>query len=378
MIYLDNSATTNPKPLSVIKAVDESLTYYCANPGRSGHKLSMLTAQKVFDCRSSICRLFNIDDENKVVFTSSCTHAVNIVIKGLLKSGDHCVISSLEHNCVVRPLEKLKEKGVTYSVADVDLYNDDATVNNFRNKINERTKLIVCTHASNVFGAKLPVERICALAHRYGILFCLDTAQSAGVFDIDIKNSGFDFVCCAGHKGLYGPMGIGVLVFGCDIVPDSLIEGGTGSDSQSYVQPSILPDRFESGTLNIPGICGLKKGIDFVMSKGIRNIRAKEQNHIKRLYNFLSSNNKTQVYFDIHKVSDFAPVLSFNIRDVDCESVAKVMSNKYNIALRSGLHCAILAHKYMKTEKTGTVRISPSFFTTEKDIISLINAIKFF
>lgn len=378
MIYLDNSATTNPKPVGVINAVDEAMRYYCANPGRSGHKLSLLAAKKVFDCRSKVCRLFNLDDENKVVFTSSCTHSLNIVIKGLLKAGDHCIISSLEHNCIVRPLEKLKEKGVSYTVADVDFYNDDITVDNFRRQINERTKLIVCTHASNVFGYKLPVERICALAHRYGLLFCLDAAQSAGVFDIDIAQSKFDFVCCAGHKGLYGPMGVGLLVFGCDVLPDSLIEGGTGSDSHSFIQPEFLPDRYESGTLNIPGICGLNKGIDFVLNVGVDNIRQKENRHIRKLYNSFKNNNKIQLYFDINKVPLFAPVLSFNIRDIDCESAAKKFSNNYNIALRSGLHCAVLAHKYMKTDKIGTIRVSPSYFTTEKDINNLIYAIKFF
>ena len=184
MIYLDNSATTFPKPKSVINAVSEAMQKYSANPGRSGHNLSLKSAHQVFTCREAVCRLFNIDDESKVIFTSGCTQSLNTVIKGVLKPGDHCVISSLEHNSVLRPLEKLKSKNISYSVADVYPNDNDKTLDSFRQCINEKTKLIVCTHASNVFGIKLPVERICALAHSYGILFCLDAAQSAGVLKL--------------------------------------------------------------------------------------------------------------------------------------------------------------------------------------------------
>ncbi len=378
MIYLDNSATTNPKPLKVIKAVDESLRLYCANPGRSGHDLSINTAKKVFECRQAVCDFFNIDDESKVVFTSSCTQALNTVIKGVLKSGDHCIISCLEHNSVLRPLEKLRKHGVSYSVAQFYQFDDDRTVDSFRKLINERTKLIVCTHASNVFGFRLPIERLCALAHEYGVLFCLDAAQSAGVLDVDVGEYGYDYVCCAGHKGLYGPMGVGVLIVNCGVVPDSLIEGGTGSESQNYNQPEFSPDRFESGTLNIPGICGLKNGIDFVRLKGRENIFMSEMKHVKKIHGFLSQNKRIKLYSNKVDFSNFAPVLSFCFKDTDSEEVAKYLNNRFRIAVRAGLHCAPLAHKYMDTLQYGTIRVSPSVFTTEKDINILINAINKF
>ncbi|MBR2715157.1 MAG: aminotransferase class V-fold PLP-dependent enzyme [Ruminococcus sp.] len=378
MIYLDNSATTFPKPDSVSAEVYKAMKYYCANPGRSGHKLSLLAASKVFECRSAVCKLFNIDDENKVIFTSGCTASLNMVIKGVLESGDHCVISSLEHNSVLRPLQKLKSKNITYSVAQVYPEDDEKTLNSFRNCINEKTKLFVCTHASNVFGIRLPIERLCALAHSYGVMFCVDAAQSAGVLDVNVGEYGYDFVCCAGHKGLYGPMGTGVLVVNSDYNLSTLIEGGTGSESSNFNQPDFYPDKFESGTLNVAGICGLKKGIDFVISKNHDKIHRYEINLLKKLYISLSKNRKIILHTSLPSVEYFAPVLSFSVRDTDSEKVASFMNNNYSICVRAGLHCAPLAHKYMNTEKYGTIRISPSVFTTEKHIDALIHAVNNF
>lgn len=374
MIYLDNSATTFPKPYSVINTVNECMRYYSANPGRSGHKLSMKTAQKVYDCRVAVCKLFNVDNESKVVFTSGCTHSLNIVIKGVLKSGDHCIISSFEHNSVLRPLEKLKQQGITYSVAQVNPYNDDETVENFYKCIRDNTKLIVCTHASNVFGFCLPVERICKLAHKHKIQFCLDAAQTAGLLNIDAKNSKFDYICCPGHKGLYGPMGVGILIINSEVIPDTLIEGGTGSDSLSPNQPEFIPDRFESGTLNIPGICALKSGIEFVQAKGIENINKHEMNLIKQIFNSFSMNKSISIYNDYKMKS--VPVLSFVYNGLDSEKTATILSDRFNIATRAGLHCSPLAHKSMGTLNTGTVRISPSIFTTDKDIYYFLKVIK--
>lgn len=371
MIYLDNSATTFPKPDSVVQEVVNSMKYYSANPGRSGHSLSLKAAQSVFECRKAVCKLFNIDDESKVIFTSGCTHSLNIVIKGILKAGDHCVISTFEHNSVLRPLEKLKEKGISYSVADVYPDDNDKTVDCFRKCINEKTKLVICTHASNVFGFRLPVERICALCHSYGILFCLDAAQTAGVFDIDLTRDNYDYVCCAGHKGLYGPMGVGVLIINNDILPDSLIEGGTGSESSNLLQPDFTPDKYESGTLNVCGICGLKKGIDIILKKTPFVIRNQEMSYIRMLYNHLKMNKKVKLYTEIPTVDSFAPVLSFSVIDKSSEEVASVL-NKNSIAVRAGLHCSPLAHKKMNTIDNGTIRVSPSLFTKESDIRKLI------
>ncbi len=376
MIYLDNSATTFPKPLQVINEVNNAMRFYSANPGRGGHYLSIKAAQKVFECRQAVCALFNVDDESKVIFTSGCTHSLNTVIKGVLKEGDHCVISSFEHNSVLRPLEKLKqERNVSYTIAKVYPDDNDRTVDSFRQAFNEKTKLVVCTHASNVFGFKLPVERICALCHNYGILFCLDAAQSAGVLDIDISNSGFDYVCIAGHKGLYGPMGVGVLVINTSTLPDSLIEGGTGSESQNLSQPDFTPDKYESGTLNVSGISALKKGVDFVIAKKPDEILKYEMSHIVKLYNAFDKNKKVILYTDKPQKGKFVPVLSFNVKGYSCEKVASYLNDKYSIAVRAGLHCAPLAHKTMKTIDFGTIRVSPSVFTKENDINRLIFAI---
>ncbi len=377
MIYLDNSATTFPKPEIVTRAVYEAVKYHSANPGRGGYKLSIKAAQKAFECRQSVCKLFNIDDENKVIFTSGCTHSLNTVIKGVLKPGDHCVISCLEHNSVLRPLEKLKDRKITYSVATVYPDDNDRTVSSFRECFNEKTKLVICTHASNVFGYRLPVERICALCHTYGILFCLDAAQSAGVLDVNVGESCFDYVCCAGHKGLYGPMGIGLLIINSQYLPDTIIEGGTGSESQNFSQPTFTPDRYESGTVNIPGIIGLKKGIDLIIKKGRNNIATHEMKLIRllcaRLKNF---SNVTLYNAENISLQNSAPVISFSIKGKSSEDVASYLDKKHNICVRAGLHCAPLAHRFMNTTDMGTVRISPSMFNSENDINKLIFALK--
>lgn len=375
MIYLDNSATTSPKPQSVINAVNRAVRNFSANPGRGGHKLSVLTAHEIYKARQNIADFFHVPEEENVIFSPGCTASLNTVMKGVLKKGDHVILSSLEHNSVLRPLEKMKQRGyITYSIAGVDP-DDDITVNNFRNQINERTHLMVCTHASNVFGTVLPVERLCALAHSYGILFCVDAAQSAGVLDINVEESGFDYVCCAGHKGLYGPMGIGLLIVNSDTIPDTLIEGGTGSDSSNPLMPEYYPDRFESGTLNVPGILGLSAGIDFVRTKGLDQIYRHETALIRFAYERLRNVKGVQLYKEYPEIGQYAPVLSFAIKDKNSEEVASYLDSRYGIAVRAGLHCAPLAHRSMGTEELGTVRISPSVFTSRQDIQILVNAV---
>lgn len=374
MIYLDNGATTFPKPPGVINAVNYAVKNG-ANPGRGGHKLAINSSQIVYNTRAEIADFFKIEDPERIIFTLNCTESLNIVIKGLLKRGDHVIISSLEHNAVLRPIEKLKAKGVEYSVVDVIEKDNEKTLNNFRNAIKENTRLLICTYASNVFGIKLPVERICAMCHQYGIITCIDGAQAGGVVPIDLSDSSIDFLCLAGHKGLYGPMGTGILVINCDTFPDSLIEGGTGSNSENYNQPDILPDKYESGTSNFIGITGLKKGIEFIKSKGILNIYRKEMDLINYAYKELKNSNNAILYTNEPDIDYYVPVLSFNIKGYNCENVSEILSSKYNIAVRSGLHCAALAHKYYDTINIGTVRIVPSVFTTKNDIKSLIYAI---
>lgn len=375
MIYLDNGATTFPKPNNVINSVCTTLRNYGANPGRGGHRLAMKASELLYEARKNVADLFGVEDSSNVIFTPSCTTSLNTVIKGILKNGDHVIISSFEHNAVLRPLEKLKDRGVTYSVAEVFEGDNERTLDSFREQIRPNTRLLVCTYASNVFGIKLPVERICALCHQYGILTCVDAAQAAGIVPINLSDSSIDYLCVAGHKGLYGPMGTGALIVNCNTIPDTLIEGGTGSNSASKKQPDILPDRFESGTGNLPGFVGMGSGANFVKHRGELNLYKREMQLIQKAYNALSNMNHVILYTDCPDMDYYVPVLSFNIKDKDSETVSQILSSRYNIATRAGLHCAPLAHKSKKTIEVGTVRVVPSAFTTVNNINSLISAV---
>lgn len=376
MIYFDNGATTFPKPVSVKNAVNSVLSNYGANPGRSGHKMSVKSSEIIYECRENISKLFGTDNPEKVIFTINCTAALNTVIKGVLKRGDHAVISSLDHNAVVRPLEFLTKNGVEYSVADYVPYDDEATIDNFRQAIKSNTKLIICTHASNVFGVKLPVERIGALCKIYGILFCVDVAQTAGVIPISLKDNYIDFICAAGHKGLYGPMGTGLLVINSDTLPDGLVQGGTGSDSANTQQPEALPDKYESGTPNLPGIAGLNAGIKYILRKDINRISDYEMTLSQKLYDQLNLIDGVILYTKRPEKRWSVPVISFNINNLDSEEVSEILNRKFNIAVRAGLHCAPLAHKSFGTIETGTVRAVVSTFTTVNDINYFANSVR--
>lgn len=379
MIYLDNSATTFPKPPEVIRAVRSAVTQYGFNPGRGGYQHSLATAQKVYEARELIADFFHSPSIETVIFTPGCTQSLNMVIKGVLRRGDHVVISSFEHNAVLRPLTQLREKGwITYDIAEVVIGDDDATINHFREKLNEKTKMIICTHASNVFGFRLPTERICALAHSYQILFCLDAAQSAGIFPINMKEDGYDFVCCAGHKYLYGPMGIGLLLLGKNNAVEPLIAGGTGSLSSESVMPDFYPDHLEAGTQNISGILGLRAGVAFVQKRGIDAIYGKETRLLERLHRSLRRSARLHLFSRTPSESSDAPVSAFTVKGLDSETVAKTLSQSADIAVRGGLHCAPLAHRSMGTLDRGIVRISPSIFTTEHDMNLVADSLRKF
>ncbi len=375
MIYLDNGATTFPKPRAVVGAVCNTLMRFGANPGRSGHRLSIRASEILFRCREQAAEFFGLDKPENVIFTQNCTTALNTVIHGLLKKGDHVVISSLEHNAVLRPVEALKDEGISYTVAEVVEGDDEKTISNFRSALRENTALVVCTHASNVFGVKLPAERIAALCRIYNIPFCLDAAQSAGIVPISLQNSCIDYLCAPGHKGLYGPMGTGLLLINSDRIPESLIQGGTGSLSSDRRQPSILPDRYESGTPNLPGIAGLSEGIRFVRQNGAENLRARELRLISLLYEGLADISEVVLYTEPPKADSHVPVLSFNLKNRDSEEVAALLSENYDIAVRAGLHCAPLAHEHYGTEENGTVRVVASAFTNHSQIQACLSAI---
>lgn len=362
-VYFDNAATTWPKPYLVREAVNRALTEYGANPGRSGYPMALAASRQVYRCRELAAEFFNLNNPSNVVFVQSCTMALNIVIKGLLKNGGRAVVSDMEHNAVMRPLHAISPGYPVYDVTRVFPGDTERTLESFSRCIRPSTRAIVCLHASNVFGVRLPVREIGMLARRHGLAMVVDAAQSAGVVPIDMQADCIDYLCVPGHKGLYGPMGIGMLLCGSDRFIPPLLEGGTGSFSASLRQPQDLPDRFESGTVNTPGILGLAAGIEFVKKQGIDEIAEREMRLISYIYSRLERMKNIRLYTPKPDFSWSAPVLSFNIEGRHSEEVADALSKK-GIAVRAGLHCAPNAHRKFGTLDTGTVRVAPSAHTT--------------
>ena len=373
MIYLDNAATSFPKPVEVIYAVSKAMTVYGANPGRSGHNMSLNSAMCVYSARQAVNSFFNGYGIEYTAFTLNCTHSLNIAIKGTVCKGDHVVISALEHNSVLRPIHTLAQRGeLRYSVFDV--YDDtDKTAAAFKAALEPGTRLAVVTAVSNVFGNILPLKELALAAHENGTLFFVDAAQAAGVIPLDMKNTGIDCLCAPGHKGLLGPMGTGVLLHnGC--ITGTLTEGGTGTSSFDFLQPEGFPERLESGTLNIPGINGLAAGIHSVESCGIDSVFKEESELCEYLFNELKNIKGVTLYREKYNRSKYAPIVSFNINNMHSETVTALL-NEGGIAVRGGYHCAPLAHRFYKTEASGAVRVSPSQFNSEKDINNLLNLV---
>lgn len=374
MIYLDNAATSFPKPRSVTLAVSRFLTEKSANPGRSGHRLSMAAAEEIYRCRAAAAELFNAEGSECVAFFMNATQAINAALKGFLIKPAHVITSCLEHNAVMRPLAKLAEKGVTYSIADVDINNDDATVANFENLIKEDTVMITCTHASNVCGKILPIQMIGNLCKARGLKFLVDAAQTAGVIPIDMQKMNIDFLCMPGHKSLYGPMGTGMLITACGEKLDTLFEGGTGSNSTSLEQPDFMPDRLESGTLNAVGIAGLRAGIEYVKNRGINHIFDEEIHLALILYDNLKLYDYIKLYTP-RPEQGFVPVISFNVSDKSSIEIVAELDNK-GFALRGGLHCAPAAHEFLGTLSQGMVRVGFGLYNNRDEIQLLISVIK--
>lgn len=376
MIYLDNAATTFPKPKSVQAAVNVALQKG-ANPGRSGHRLSMRAAEEIYRCRQVVADFFHCDCPECVAFTLNCTHALNLVLKGLLKSGDHVVCTNLEHNAVMRPLHTLEKQGISYTAVSVFEGDNDATVNAFRKAFRKNTALVVCTQASNVTGVRVPVERIAALCKEYNIPIAVDAAQSAGILPITMDETGIDYLCAPGHKGLYGPMGTGLLITKKGDMLQTILEGGTGTASAELSQPMTMPERLETGTLNFPGILGLRAGIQFLQQRSPARIFHHEIQLMQWLYDRLANKEGVILYTKRPTQTHHVPVLSFNIEGMDSETTGRLL-NKQGIAVRSGLHCAPTAHKEIGTLECGTVRVCPSVFTTKEEIFHLARNIENF
>ncbi len=373
MIYLDNAATSYPKPSEVMNAITEAITVYGANPGRSGHDMSLAAAQKVYETREKLNDMFNGYGSLNVVFTYNCTYALNFAIKGVIEKGGHILTSSLEHNSVVRPLSQLKLQGICdFDIIDC-LGTDEEIVKAFSDAITPRTKLIVCTHASNVFGRVMPLERLGELAEKRGLVFIVDAAQSAGVLEINMQKMKINCLCMPGHKGLYGAQGNGILLFD-ESIKNSIIQGGTGSRSFEITQPQDYPDKLESGTLNVPGICSVFAGVEFIKNFGLNRIYEYEYSLIRGAWEDLYDMKNVILYSSDYRMFEFAPILAFNIHNLHSEQVAAEL-NRHQIAVRAGYHCAILAHKTYGTEQMGAVRLSPSVHTEKKDLNTAINYI---
>ncbi|SDB14393.1 cysteine desulfurase family protein [Ruminococcaceae bacterium FB2012] len=369
MINFDNSASSFPKPLSVRNAVAAAVTRYGGNPGRSGHRISMQAAEKVFEAREAAAAFFGAETEN-VAFTANATFALNMAIKGIMQYGGHIIISGYEHNAVSRPVYALSQsRGVRFSVADVDA-DDDVTVKNFESLIARDTKCICCTAASNVTGRILPYRRIAELCARRGICFIGDCSQAAGLLDIKLSD-GFDFICTSGQKALYGPSGTGLLITNGRYPLSTIIEGGTGTNSAMLEQPAEMPERLESGTLNTVGIIGLREGIRFVSEKTPSAILAHEHRLCDRLISRLSRSSRIKIF---RMEAKYVPIVAFNVGELNSHVVSTMLSEK-GFALRGGLHCAALAHNSLGTLSQGAVRFSPSVFNTSAQVDMLADAV---
>lgn len=368
-VNFDNAATTFPKPPAVGRSIYNAVTSYGGNAGRGGHRLSIRTSEKVFDTRQTVAVFFGAEPEN-VAFTLNCTHALNFAIQGIMQSGGHIIISSMEHNSVARPVYELSQRsGVSFSIAPV--YDDDARfLSELTRLIRHDTKLVVCTLASNVTGRIMPWRKLGEICRRHNICFIADGAQACGVLEVKLSD-GIDILCTAGHKGLYGPSGTGLLITNGKYKLSPIIQGGTGSSSMSLEHPDFMPDSLESGTVNTSGIIALKSGIDFVKSKGTKKILLHENRLCKLFVNLLDPDKIIVYRKDGIK---YAPIVSFNIKGIEPEAAAEILSDK-GYCLRAGLHCAPLAHKTIGTPE-GTIRFSPSVFNNERQVYTLAKEIK--
>jgi cysteine desulfurase / selenocysteine lyase len=372
-IYLDNAATSFPKPESVYRAVDQTMREVGANPGRGGHRLAIEAARLVFETRETVATFFGIRDSSRIAFTANTTEAINIALFGLLRPGDRVVTSTMEHNAVVRPLRALQERGVTviWVAADQRGFVDPAAI---RQACREKTRMVVLSHCSNVTGTLQPLEEIGPWCRREGIVLLVDAAQSAGLFAINVEPLGIDLLAAPGHKGLLGPQGTGFLYVreGLELAP--LIYGGTGGNSHSDLQPEQMPERLESGTENTPGLAGLKAGIEFLQQEGLQAVREKETGLLEQLIRGLRTISGIRLYGPLDPRFR-GGALSFNLDGYDPAELGFLLDQDHGVFTRTGLHCAPDVHRTIGTFPRGTVRISPGYFNTSEEIDHAVAAV---
>ncbi len=374
MIYLDNAATSWPKPESVYQTMDRFLREKGGNPGRGSHSLATAATETVEETRGLVARLINAPEAKRVIFTLNCTDALNLGLKGLLRPRDHVVTSSIGHNSLVRPLKKLEQQGVKITRLLPSPELEVLPARDIEEAITSDTKLVVVTHASNVTGLIQPIDEYGAVARRHNIIFMVDAAQTAGKHPIDVQAANIDLLAFSGHKGPLGPPGTGVLYVGNRVNLDSLREGGTGLYSEREEQPDVLPYRYESGTLNSVGISGLGAGLKYIFTEGLERIRAHERSLIDRLIEGLSSMPGLILYGGKEGCQQ-APVISFTIEGYEPGEVGAILDQAFNIKVRTGLHCAAAAHKAIGTYPRGTIRLSPGYFNTIEEIERTLQAL---
>ena len=377
MIYLDNAATSFPKPQSAVREAVRCITEYCGNPGRGGHSLSLAAAKKVFECRSQISELVGIKEPEGIVFTENTTHALNLVIKGLFKKGDHVIISDMEHNSVLRPIAKLASEGVieysTFPTRTLEANRSQSLIcAGIARRIKPNTRAVICSHASNVCSAFLPLKEIGDFCKKHGLYFIVDAAQSAGHMQINMEEMCIDALCAPSHKALYGLQGAGFAALSPSLSSslNTLTEGGNGVNSFEAFMPDTSPERYEAGTLPTPSIAGLCEGIKHIRSIGIDAIREYESELYIYARELLLNTKGVTVYAPNH----VGAVILFNKEGKGSEELARAL-NEYGICTRGGYHCAPLAHKVLGTDEGGAVRASFGIFNKKSEIEFLARAL---
>lgn len=376
MIYLDNAATSWPKAPGVMEAMMDFMRDTGANPGRAGHRLAVEAGRAVYRAREAAATLFNGPDPLRVIFGMNITDGLNLCLFGLLKPGDHVITSSMEHNSVIRPLRALEKRGISLSIvpcaSDGSLDPDDIIP-----WITPHTKLVAVNHASNVTGTVQPIRDIGNLCRRYDLLMLCDTAQSGGSLPVDMVGDQIDFLCFTGHKSLSGPMGTGGLIVGDRVDERTILPlkyGGTGSLSDSEEQPAFLPDAFEAGTLNAPGLAGLAKGMEWLLEEGLTRVRSREATLTQQLIDGLSQIKGITVY-GTRDARRQTSVVSFNFSSLEPAEAGLRLDDDYGILCRVGLHCSPLAHKTIGTFPRGTVRFGIGHFNTAQEINMALDAV---
>jgi cysteine desulfurase family protein len=374
-IYFDNAATSWPKPEEMLFAMEHYQRFIGASPGRSGHRLSIEAGRIIMDTRDSLASLFHVDDPFRLVFTKNATEALNVAISGLLYPGDHIITSGVEHNSVMRPLRALEARGCTLSVIPCTS-TGELDPGDVLPMIRRNTKAIVLTHASNVTGTIMPIHEVGKIAREHDLTFCVDAAQTAGSLPINVEEMNIDLLAFTGHKSLFGPQGTGGLYIrtGLDERIPPLSFGGTGSRSESELQPDFMPDKYESGTGNTIGLAGLGAGVRYLMGRGIEKIRAEEMILTQRFLEGLQSIKGIQIY-GLKDASRKISIISFNIHGLTPSEVSLALDEKYGILSRPGLHCAPAAHRTIGTFPGGTVRFSFGSFNTEDEILYVLDVL---